>query len=138
MARRDKIHDAVKNALINDGWDITHDPYRISYHGTTLEADMRADRLLLATRESEAIVIEVKSFLQKSFIHEFTSACGQYQAYVILLRENEQSEKVYMAISQTVYEENFHVEAVRLFKKQFDVHLLIVDIDKETIIEWIA
>lgn len=27
MATADIIHDAVKNALIKDGWAITHDPY---------------------------------------------------------------------------------------------------------------
>ncbi|HZO86768.1 MAG TPA: element excision factor XisH family protein [Chthonomonadaceae bacterium] len=27
MARRDLFHDACKNALIKDGWTITHDPY---------------------------------------------------------------------------------------------------------------
>jgi hypothetical protein len=29
MARLDKIHDAVKSALIKDGWEIRHDPYII-------------------------------------------------------------------------------------------------------------
>jgi hypothetical protein len=29
MARLDKIHNAVKNALVKDGWDITDDPYTI-------------------------------------------------------------------------------------------------------------
>jgi len=26
---KDLIHEAVKNALINDGWDVTHDPFKI-------------------------------------------------------------------------------------------------------------
>ncbi len=80
MARRDVIHDAVKNALLKDGWQITADPYRIIYKDATLEADMRADKLIAATRENHSIIVEVKSFLQPSFIHEFLAACGQYQA----------------------------------------------------------
>lgn len=28
---RDKIHNAVKNALIKDGWTITHDPYEFAW-----------------------------------------------------------------------------------------------------------
>ena len=30
MSARDKYHDAVKNALVQDGWTITHDPYGIA------------------------------------------------------------------------------------------------------------
>ena len=30
MAARDKYHDAVKKALVEEGWTITHDPYRIA------------------------------------------------------------------------------------------------------------
>ena len=55
MARRDVIHDAVKNALIKDGWQITADPYRIIYKDATLEADMRTDKLIVATRENRSI-----------------------------------------------------------------------------------
>jgi len=29
MARLDLYHDLVKSALQNEGWDITHDPYRM-------------------------------------------------------------------------------------------------------------
>ncbi|MBI1765228.1 MAG: hypothetical protein HYR56_27765 [Acidobacteria bacterium] len=31
MPRLDTIHEAVKQALINDGWTITDDPYIIEY-----------------------------------------------------------------------------------------------------------
>ena len=42
MARLDKIHNAVKNALIKDGWKITHDPYTIEYEEITVQADLAA------------------------------------------------------------------------------------------------
>jgi hypothetical protein len=29
MPARDLYHDAVKNALVKDGWTITHDPIRL-------------------------------------------------------------------------------------------------------------
>lgn len=76
MARRDVIHGPVRKALTNDGWHIIADPYRIVYKDTTLEADMKADKLLVATRDKRSIIVEVKSFLQQSFIHEFLAACG--------------------------------------------------------------
>jgi hypothetical protein len=31
MAARDVFHEAVKNALVKDGWTITHDPRALSF-----------------------------------------------------------------------------------------------------------
>ncbi|MCW3096240.1 MAG: XisH protein [Chthonomonadaceae bacterium] len=38
MPRKDNIHEAVRNALVKDGWTIIDDPYRIEYE----EADVYA------------------------------------------------------------------------------------------------
>jgi hypothetical protein len=127
----------VKNALIKDGWRITADPYRILYKDATLEADMKADKLIVATRDNRSIVIEVKSFLRPSFIHEFLAACGQYQAYVFLLQEIQQPETVYMAVSAEVYQDEFQSEVVQLLLKRFALRLLVIDIEQEVIWQWI-
>ena len=42
---KDIIHDAVKNALIKDGWVITHDPYPLEYKGIALRGDCEMDKL---------------------------------------------------------------------------------------------
>ncbi len=50
MPRKDEIHEAVKNALVKDGWTITADPYVITYR--------RSQPLLLLivdTREHEVV-----------------------------------------------------------------------------------
>lgn len=137
VAKRDVIHNAVKNALISDNWEITDDPYRIIYKDATLEADMKADKLIAATRESRSIIIEVKSFLQRSFIHEFLAACGQYQAYTFLLEEKGQIETVYMAISDAVYQSEFRSDAVQVLVRRFAIRLLVVDTENEVIKLWI-
>ena len=137
MARRDAIHNPVKNALIKDGWTITADPYRIIYKDIFVEADLKADKLIVATRQNRSIVIEVKSFLKKSFINEFASSCGQYQTYVHLLRAKGQSEEVYMAVSDEVYRRYFQLNGVQLLVKSFELHLVIVDTEREEIVQWI-
>ena len=58
---RDIIHDAVKNALIKDGWTITADPYVIAYEDVTLFADLGVERPLAAERAGRKIVVEVKA-----------------------------------------------------------------------------
>ncbi|MEZ4662351.1 MAG: element excision factor XisH family protein [Caldilineaceae bacterium] len=49
MAQRDAIHDAVKEALVKDGWEITDDPYVIAYGERFLFVDLGAE-------ESQGIV----------------------------------------------------------------------------------
>lgn len=75
----------MKNALVKDGWTIKADPYKIEYKEADLQADLAADRMLAAERESEKIVVEIKSFLSHSPIHELQAAVGQYQMYLMSL-----------------------------------------------------
>ena len=53
MAAADVIHDAVKNALIKEGWTITDDPFTIRYEDALLYADLAAERVLAAQRENQ-------------------------------------------------------------------------------------
>lgn len=42
MPQKDESHQMVKQALIKDGWDITDDPYVISYGERFLFVDLAA------------------------------------------------------------------------------------------------
>ena len=56
MPARDIYHEAVKNALVKDGWTITHDPLRLRLRrGRNLFVDLGAERLLAAERGTEKI-----------------------------------------------------------------------------------
>ena len=50
MPARDRLHNAVKNALIRDGWTITHDPLRLTSGRRNLYVDLGAERLLAAEK----------------------------------------------------------------------------------------
>jgi hypothetical protein len=39
MTARDQIHDAVRTALLKDGWTITADPYTIAHEDLRIYAD---------------------------------------------------------------------------------------------------
>ncbi|MDZ7994226.1 MAG: element excision factor XisH family protein [Nostoc sp. EfeVER01] len=56
MPKLDIIHNAVKNALIKDGWVITDEPYVIQYRRTTLYADLSAERPIGAERDGQKLV----------------------------------------------------------------------------------
>ncbi len=62
MPRKDNIHDAVRNALIRDGWTITQDPLFLEYGAEDMFVDLGAERLLAAERGTEKIAVETKSF----------------------------------------------------------------------------
>lgn len=63
MPAKDKHHEAVKNALVKEGWTITHDPYMIPMQDRgVMYVDIGAGRLLAAVREAEKIAVEVKTF----------------------------------------------------------------------------
>jgi len=70
MAAKDIIHDAVKNALIKDGWTITDDPYVLQYEEVRLFADFGAERAIAAELAGTKIVVEAKSFVSPSFIQD--------------------------------------------------------------------
>ena len=46
----DKYHDLVKQALINDGWKITEDPYILNLLLTRLKVDLAAEKLIGAEK----------------------------------------------------------------------------------------
>jgi len=64
---KDIYHEDVKRILVNDGWKITHDPFRVKYRGLKIEIDLGAERLLAAEKNDIKIAVEIKSFIKPSF-----------------------------------------------------------------------
>lgn len=46
MSAKDIYHEAVKNALIKDGWKITADPYPLEYKDVELYPDLAIEKLI--------------------------------------------------------------------------------------------
>jgi hypothetical protein len=136
MPAKDIYHDAVKNALIKDGWTITADPYPIKYEEVKLFADLAGEKPISATREGELIVIEIKSFLGRSTMREFETALGQYLIYQTFLDITHPDYQIYLAISKNIYEKFFKQVAIQLILQKYQVLLLVVDMNKEEIIQW--
>lgn len=45
MPARDTYHDAVRNALVKDGWTITHDPFVLKWGERDFFVDLAAERV---------------------------------------------------------------------------------------------
>ncbi|MBP7999965.1 MAG: hypothetical protein KA314_03570 [Chloroflexi bacterium] len=76
MSAKDIIHEAVKNALIKDGWTITHDPFTLKIGDDNLFADLAAEKWIVAERREKKIVVEIKSFLGPSLFEDLKVGCG--------------------------------------------------------------
>lgn len=133
---KDKIHYFVKEALIKNGWNITHDPYYLKVLDVEQEIDLGAEGIVAAEYEGKKIAVEIKSFLKGSFINEFHGVLGQYLNYEISLETQEPDRVLYLAISSVVYDNYFQKAAVQKAIQKYNIKLIILDIVNQDIIAW--
>jgi hypothetical protein len=136
MSAKDKIHEAVKKALIKDGWTITHDPYLIDYEEVNLYADLGAEQTIAAEQNERKIVVEIKSFIKRSPMQDFKEAIGQYVIYVDYLHDLDPERKLYLAIGEKTYHDLFSLKAIQRIVQSHHVALLVVNLSEEVIITW--
>lgn len=147
MPKRDKIHQIVKKALIKSGWQITDDPYVISYGERFLFIDLGAEetdnineinsRVIGAKQGEKLIAIEIKEFTTPSPIVELEQAIGQYTLYQLLLKQVEPTRELYLAITTKMNEEIFSEPIGQLVIQELNLKLIIIDTNKEEVIQWI-
>lgn len=137
MPQYDLYHDEVKNALSKDGWTITDDPYTLEYKGLRLYADLGAEKLLGAQKSEQKIAVEIKVFNSVSQITELQKAIGQYNMYRSILRRISPDRKLYLAISEEVYQDFFQKPAIQDIVSDQTIYLIIFDPDREVIIQWL-
>jgi hypothetical protein len=136
MPAKDIIHDAVKNALIKDGWKITHDPYTIRYEEVTVYADLGAESPIAAEKESDKIVVEIKSFINPSPMSDLKVALGQYEIYKDFLEEIDPKRQLYLAVSSETDNEVFQQKAYQFIIKRHQLPFIIVNVETEEIVKW--
>src|SRR5207247_10794285 len=98
MPAKDKYHDALRSALVKDGWTITDDPFRLVWGKRDFYVDLGAERIMAAERAGERIAVEVKSFLGASPMHDLELALGQFLLYRSILEEQEPDRGSLLAI----------------------------------------
>ncbi len=138
MSAKDIFHQSVKIALENDGWTISHDPYILdtSVFSRKLFIDIGAEKLLAAEKNTEKIVVEVKSFVGQSLIYDFYSVLGQMISYQIGLTIQEPERVLFLAIPAFIYQE-MQTEAIyHLALQQQNIHFLVFDTQTNQIILW--
>lgn len=137
MPAKDVYHETVRNALIADGWTITHDPFTLEMDaGENLYVDLGAERLLAAEKGIEKIAVEIKSFISFSPFSDFHNALGQYLSYKWLLEETDPERKLYLAVpaeKQKWFEQKLLPRKAVL---KLPLRLIYFDDETETITTW--
>jgi hypothetical protein len=137
MSAKDKFHNAVKNALIKDGWTITDDPLYLKIsEKIDIYIDLGAERILSAEKDGEKIAVEIKSFIGKSTIFEFHAALGQFLNYKLALQKNDAERVLFLAVPQKIYNEFFTIDFISESVAIYKVKILVYDIENEVIAEW--
>jgi XisH protein len=133
---RDLFHQVVKDALIKEGWEITHDPFPIDYGDVQMQIDLGAEMLLAATKNKTTIAVEIKSFVNPSAISEFHTAVGQYLNYRRALRAQEPSRILYLAVPSQTYDEFFRLRFIQEGIEEYRIDLLVYDVEDRSIVKW--
>ena len=136
MPARDIYHDCVRNALIKDGWTITHDPLRLSWGNKDMYVDLGAERFLAAEKENQKIAVEIKSFVGDSEMDDLEKAVGQFVVYRVVLAEREPDRILYLAVSKDVLRDIFEEPLGKLLPENNLVRVIGFDPQAEVIIKW--
>jgi hypothetical protein len=134
---RDSIHETVKEAIIKDGWEITDDPYVISYGDRFLFVDLGASGFIGVQQGNKQIAIEIKQFRGQSQVADLEQAIGQYSLYRMLLNQIDPERDLYLAISETTYSDIFEEPIGKLAISEIPLKLVIVNLSSKEITEWI-
>ncbi len=137
MSRKDIYHDIVKNALIVEGWIITHDPLHIKFGGVEVLVDLGAEQLLGAEKDGLRIAIEIKSFVGPSTISDFHTAVGQFVNYRLILAESHPERTLYLALPEDIYLTLLDTIFGRLARTEHRLKLIVFDEVQEVITQWI-
>lgn len=139
MPAKDIYHQTVINAMIKDGWKITHDPLRIRLtNGKNLFIDLGAERLIAAEKGTEKIAVEIKSFRQASDVKDLEEALGQFVLYHRFLIRYNPDYTLYLAVTEEVGKNVFEEELGQVLIEDGLIKLFTFDPIKEEIIKWIT
>ena len=134
---RDKYHYVVREALEKDGWRIISDPFIRRHSDKRIEIDLEAEKLLVAEKDEDRILVEVKSFLTASAFYEFHGALGQYNNYRRILRMTGEKAPLYLAMPEDVFDVLLNDEFGQLTILEENLKIILFQPIEKNISRWI-
>jgi hypothetical protein len=98
--------------------------------------DLRVSRGKNGNHE-QLMLIEVKCFPDvESTTRDLYTSIGQYLIYRAMIVELDLPDVLYLAVPEPIYEAVFDQSVMRVIKES-KIRLVIVNIDMETVVQWI-
>jgi hypothetical protein len=136
MPAKDTYHDAVRNALVKDGWTITDDPLRLVWGKKDYYVDLGAERMLAAEKEGRQIAVEVKSFVGASQVDDMEKALGQFLVYHSILRRKQPDRTLFLAVPKTAAKV-FDEPLGQLLLEDYEIQVIVFDPNQQEILRWL-
>lgn len=102
-----------------------------------LKADLGAEKVFAAEKDSRKIVVEIKVFGGLSFFYELHNATGQYCNYRALLIETNPDREIWLAVPLEIFQSQFQRKATQRIIENLRIKVLVYDVESEVIAEWI-
>jgi XisH protein len=132
----DDCHPQVVRALEKAGWRVDPVSFRISSGGISVYPDVRAWQSNGASHQ--VIIIEIKCFSDASKEQdELYRAIGQYVIYRNVLKLRQYSAQLYLATPMTTFNRLFKQVAVTATIQDVQISLIVVDIEREEVVQWL-
>lgn len=134
MPRLDQYHNAVKRALVKDGWRITSEQFFIKLPERRLWIDL----LVESVNDDLRALVEVKSYSNvKSPVENLAAAVGKCMIYRAALARINQPLPLYLAIPLVAFQGIFSETIAKTVLDQAQIGLIVYDPDAERIVRWI-
>lgn len=136
MPAKNRHHDAVRDALVADGWTITDDPLFLRMGERDLFIDLAAERPGGGTVAVELIALEVQTFDGRSPVADLQQAVGQFAVYQTVLGEQQPDRALYLAVTDEVYRTILSEPLPARVLELFSVKLLVFDPITRRVTRW--
>ena len=137
MPQRDMDHDLVKNALIKDGWSITHDPLRLEFGGIDFFIDLGAEQLIAAEKGMRKIAVEIKGCWWHFDGERVSYPPGSVYELPITFRQRSAGSCSVSCGPDNVFDDFFELPFGRLAIDGHRLKILVYDPENEEIAKWI-
>ncbi len=122
---KDLYHDAVKTALMKEGWMIIDENYQLKPDPKlTFYVDVQAEKFVLAKKKTQVILVEVKSFISQSNTYELHSSIGQYLVYKTALEYLKFDKEIFLAVPISIYKSLFQRSFMQFLIEKYELKLL--------------
>jgi hypothetical protein len=139
MPAIDHCEAQVIRAFEKANWVVTHQPFAIRVHQQRAGYVYADLRLRHQADKQTVIVVEVKCFgNNRTFLDDFYQAVGQYVSYRNALHLNNIENPVYLSIPLKTFETAFQIPLVQAVLADMQMKCVVIDLNKEEIVQWIS